>query len=288
MKGPSRIRRHLIELAMAAAGLGATIPLALTVLPNWTNDRTTPKPKRAAFLGAIDPTLLANPCIRGSIALTFDDGPDIYTPQILQILRAYHVQATFYAMGKKAKARPDLIRAEIADGHLVENHSWDHPHLGDLNLAAIAQQLTATQAAITAAGAPAPTQLRPPFGNVNPRVQAAADALHLKIVMWSLDTNDWRGRTPDEITNTVLTQAVPGASVLMHDGVANSVNTVKALPAIIRGLRQAGFCTTLYRPGEAQPGKAAQPDRPGVPPGHPTHPAPSPTPRHRSSPAKSA
>jgi peptidoglycan/xylan/chitin deacetylase (PgdA/CDA1 family) len=186
-----------------------------------------------------------NECTRGRVALTFDDGPDLYTPQVLQVLGAFKVKATFYVMGRKVAAHPELVRAEVADGHLVENHSWSHPHMADLTAAEIDQQLTSTQRAIIAAGAPPPTLFRPPFGNTNGLVDIAAHRMGLRVVRWSIDTNDWRGRASNDIAASVLDQVVPGAVVLMHDGVTNSAATVQALPVIIRGLRARGFCTAL-------------------------------------------
>src|SRR5690606_14246943 len=207
---------------------------------------------------------------RGRVALTFDDGPDVYTPQVLRVLRAYNVHAVFYMSGEKAAARPDLVRAVVAGGHLAENHGWDHPHMTDLDAAAVHRQLAATNIAITRAGAPRPTRFRPPFGDTDDVVNRQARALGLRVVRWSVDTEDWRGRRPADIAATgpdragpgpegrtpggvahiaatVLDRAGPGAEVLMHDGVANSAATIEALPAIITGLRARGLCTALHQ-----------------------------------------
>ncbi|OLT32010.1 hypothetical protein BJF79_36540 [Actinomadura sp. CNU-125] len=161
------------------------------------------------------------------------------------MLRAHDVRAVFYVTGEKAAARPDLVRAIAADGHRVENHSWNHPYLTDLSAAQVREQLANTSAAVADAGAPLPTLFRPPFGATDATVEAQARALGMRVVRWTIDTHDWRGRRPDEIAATVLTRAEPGAVVLMHDGVARSAATVRALPTIIRGLRNRGFCTAL-------------------------------------------
>lgn len=239
------LRRRLTELVLALAALAVTVGLALHVLPTTGSGKATGQARRIIYRGMLDSAQTSNNCTRGRIALTFDDGPDVYTPQILEVLKAYGVRATFFVMGRKAAAHPELIRAELAAGHIVENHSWDHPHLADLGQNGILQQLVRTQAAITAAGAPRPRLFRPPYGSLNARVEAVAHALKLQIVLWSLDTNDWRGRNANEIAASVIDQAVPGAVVLMHDGVPNSAATVQALPVIIQGLRSRGFCTAL-------------------------------------------
>jgi peptidoglycan-N-acetylglucosamine deacetylase len=236
-------RRALVELGVGVGFLALTSALAVDVLTPPA--KPVERARRIVTNAMLQQTLTDNRCARGRVALTFDDGPDIYTSQVLRVLSAYRVRATFFVMGKKATARPDLIRAEIAAGHLVENHSWDHPHMADLDPGQIQWELAGTQQAIVAAGAPAPTLFRPPFGNTSAQVDARAKALGLRIIRWSIDTNDWRGRAAGDIAASVLDQVVPGAVVLMHDGVRQSAATVQALPTIIRGLRTRGFCTAL-------------------------------------------
>jgi peptidoglycan-N-acetylglucosamine deacetylase len=241
----SRVRRHLTELGLGVVALGALVPVAWQALRPNEGKAETARAKTVISRDMLQRANTTNTCRRGQIALTFDDGPDLYTPQVLQVLRAYNVRATFYVMGSKAVRRPALVRAEVAAGHLVENHSWDHPHMADLDLAQIHRELADTQQAIIRAGAPPPTLFRPPFGNSNALVDGQAQKLGLRVVRWSIDTNDWRGRAPGDIAASVLDEVVPGAVVLMHDGVANSVATVQALPTIINGLRARGFCTAL-------------------------------------------
>lgn len=236
-------RRALVELGVGVGFLALTSALAVDVLTPPA--KPAERARRIVTNAMLQEVRTDNTCTRGRVALTFDDGPDIYTPQILSVLRAYKVRATFFVMGKKAAARPDLVRAEVADGHLVENHSWDHPHMADLDPNQIQWQMSATQHAITAAGAPAPTLFRPPFGNSSAQVDTTAKALGMRVIRWSIDTNDWRGRAANDVAASVLDEVVPGAVVLMHDGVRQSAATVQALPTIIRGLRARGFCTAF-------------------------------------------
>jgi peptidoglycan/xylan/chitin deacetylase (PgdA/CDA1 family) len=238
-----RFRRHLTELAFGVLALAAIVPPALDALVPQRGNADTGRARTVVTRAMLSRADTANVCRRGRVALTFDDGPDVYTPQILEVLRAYNVRATFFIMGKKAAAHPALVRAVVAGGHLAENHSWDHPHMADLDAAAVRRQLADTTTAIMRAGAPRPRLFRPPFGNTDGVVDAQARALGLRVVRWSVDTNDWRGRRPADIAATVLAQAVPGSVVLLHDGVANSAATIQALPAIITGLRARGLCT---------------------------------------------
>ena len=238
-------RRHLAELAVGLLALALVFPIAHRVLYPPKPKSDTGQARTVLSRAMLQNVNTTNKCVRGRVALTFDDGPDIYTPQILEVLRAYEVKATFFVMGKKAAARPGLVRAELAAGHLVENHTWDHPHMADLTPKQIYKELAGTQRAVMAAGAPRPTLFRPPFGNTSTVVDGTAHALGLRVIRWSIDTNDWRGRAAGDIAAAVLDEVVPGAVVLMHDGVHQSAATVEALPVIIRGLRARGFCTAL-------------------------------------------
>jgi peptidoglycan/xylan/chitin deacetylase (PgdA/CDA1 family) len=177
------------------------------------------------------------------VALTFDDGPDLFTEPILEILRAYDAKATFFVLGAKVAARPAQVRTATADGHQLGNHSWDHPHLADLGPEQVQAQLLDTQRAVVAAGAPAPTVFRPPFGSTSPAVEQQAEALGLRVRTWTFDTEDWRGRAPADIVHAVLEQLSPGSVILLHDGTRDASSTVKALPDLIEGIRARGFCT---------------------------------------------
>ncbi len=236
------IRTRFIELMAGVAAVAATGSLAYSAL----QEDGLENPPEAQSV--VSPALLAgattdNPCVKGTITFTFDDGPDIYTPQTLEVLRAFGVKAIFYVQGKNVKLRPEMVKEMIKDGHFIENHSWDHPHMADLDQADISRQLDDTQDAIEAAGAPRPKYFRPPFGNQSQLLKREVAKRKLGTALWTLDTNDWRGRAPDDIAATVIDGATPGAIVLMHDGVRNSVATVQALPKIIKGVRAKGFCT---------------------------------------------
>src|ERR1035438_8316320 len=69
---------------------------------------------------------------RPCVALTFDDGPDpVTTPRVLDILHQKQVPATFFVVGERAEQHPELVRRALAEGHLVENHTWSHSPLLD-------------------------------------------------------------------------------------------------------------------------------------------------------------
>jgi peptidoglycan-N-acetylglucosamine deacetylase len=178
----------------------------------------------------------------GTVALTFDDGPDAGTARILDELAAYGAHATFFVRGDKARARPDLIAREVREGHTVANHTDDHAHLPALGAAGIRAELAAANQAIMAAGAGRPRLLRPPYGEGSPLVSRIAAELGLRVVLWTDDSGDWRGDPPGRITANVLSRIRPDAVVLFHDGLTTAGATADALPAILHWLATHRYC----------------------------------------------
>src|SRR5437667_9692000 len=173
------------------------------------------------------------------VALTFDDGPSSYTRRVLRLLRRARVRATFFVVGSRAAARPDLVRAESRQG-AVGNHTWTHPRLASLDRRDVIQQLLRTQAAIVrATGGVRPLLFRPPYGVGTPAETAAVHALGLVDVRWSLDSLDSRpGASTGAVVRNVTAGLRPGAIVLLHD---IHPWTVAALPRILRALRARGL-----------------------------------------------
>lgn len=179
----------------------------------------------------------------GHVQLTFDDGPhETFTPRILRTLREAGATATFFAEGRLVKEHGEVAAQIVADGHSLQNHTWDHPYLSTLSADEVALQLSSTNAAIEAATGSTPTQWRPPYEDYTPETERVAASLGLEMVLWdyATDTNDWTGASPEAIRDVVLTNAVDGSVVLMHDRIEN---TAVAVPMILDGLHQKGLCT---------------------------------------------
>lgn len=174
-----------------------------------------------------------------AVALTFDDGPDPrYTPQVLDLLRAYRVKATFCLVGNNARAYPELVRAIAADGHTLCNHSWAHDlALGSRSTDTILRDLIRTNEAIRAAapGVPIP-YFRQPGGNWTSSVVAVAERLGMTSLHWAVDPRDWDLPGAGRIAATVTGQALPGAIVLLHDAGGDRQGTVNALRWILSDL----------------------------------------------------
>lgn len=178
-----------------------------------------------------------------TIALTFDDGPDPITPQLLDILADETVPATFYVLGSNVNQFPDIARRIVADGHEIANHSWSHADFIGLTDEEILKNelLPTSQITFDVTGV-YPKTMRPPYGNLRDETIPFLDKEGWKIIGWSVDTADWdRTRnSPEEIISRALNDRHPGAIVLMHSGYVMQ-NTVLALPEIIRGLKAEGY-----------------------------------------------
>ena len=181
------------------------------------------------------------PMQRKEIALTFDDGPGPYTPQILAVLKRMHVHGTFFEVGREVKQFSANTRALAAADEAIEDHTEDHSNLSQLAPAQQRDQVVDASKAIVAAGAPAPRLFRPPYGAFNHKTLAMLKGQGLLMVMWSVDTSDYARPGVPRIVSAALNGAHPGGIILMHDGGGDRSETVQALPQIIKGLRQRGY-----------------------------------------------
>lgn len=175
------------------------------------------------------------------IALTFDDGPGVYTPKILAILKARRVKATFFVVGRQVRAYPSGTRALAGAGMSVQNHTWNHPSLAWARPSAIWSEITTTDERIRALTGVRPTCVRPPGGAYDSAVITVAARGRHRVVNWSNDPGDWKKPGVASIRSWVLNHAANNGIVLLHDGGGNRSQTVTALPGIIDGLRARGY-----------------------------------------------
>ena len=176
------------------------------------------------------------------IALTFDDGYDVpKIRSIVKVLNKYDVKGTFFFVGSFIAANKFIVKELEDDGHLVVGHSFNHPDFTKISDKSIVGEMENTKIAYTkATDKKIKPYFRPPYGGYNNRVLNVLGRNHdLYVVMWSIDTLDWKGRSAKTIANTVLSQAGNGKIVLMHT--TKHVNTDKALDSIITGLQKKGY-----------------------------------------------
>lgn len=186
-----------------------------------------------------------------AVALTFDDGPSRYTRGVLAVLRHLRARATFFVVGELAERRPKVVREALVAGMAVESHSFSHPYrppFDRLPRRRIRVEIERTAAVLRALGR-RPSLFRPPGGALSPYVIEAAGAAGQRVVLWSVDPQDWRPRArPRQIVRRVLKAVRPGSIVLLHDGGGDRSATVRALPALIRGIRRKGLKLALIEP----------------------------------------
>ena len=166
------------------------------------------------------------------IALTFDDGPSTYTPQVVSILKQHHVKGTFFEIGQEVSSTSRVV---VRAGDEIADHSYHHET--DPSRSSMA----ATNSAIRRVTGFEPCLFRPPGGAFNSRVVGDARALGMSTVIWNVDPRDWSTPGTDAIYSRVVSATHPGSIILMHDGGGNRSETVAALPRIIKTLRSRGY-----------------------------------------------
>lgn len=176
------------------------------------------------------------------IALTFDDGPHYkYTSEILDILEEYEIKATFFVVGTNVAARPELVERELCEGHEVENHTYDHVYLKKISEEEIMNEVSGNESTIAGITDYNTRLIRPPGGLYDDRLVPIAKQLGYKIVLWSIDTCDWKRPTSDSIAANVISSVKSGDIILMHDFVCGNSSTPEALRQFLPVLIEKGY-----------------------------------------------
>ena len=176
------------------------------------------------------------------IALTFDDGPHPrYTERILNILEKYNIKATFFVIGVNIQNYPAPLKKAHAAGHEIGNHSFSHDNENDLNSKNAIVEMQRCQELIEKELGIVSKVFRPPRGVCNSDVINAAKSLGYSVALWSIDTLDWKGTSPQLIVNAVEKQISGGDIILMHDYTSLKNTTCDALEIMIPRLLARGF-----------------------------------------------
>ncbi|MCY1137071.1 polysaccharide deacetylase family protein [Actinoplanes sp. Pm04-4] len=182
---------------------------------------------------------------RKTVALTFDDGPSKYTPQILDILRRNKVKATFCMLGNNAGSYKKTAKRIVREGHRVCNHSRNHADFTTLSTSAARSQVVWTQRKIKKVTGRTPHVFRFPYGSSNSRTRAVVRDEGLRIVGWTVDTRDWSRPGTSTIVSRAVGKTRPGGVILMHDGGGNRSQSVAALDKIFKRLKAKGYTFVL-------------------------------------------
>ena len=178
--------------------------------------------------------------------LTIDDGPSPETPAVLDLLDRYQAKATFFLVGERALAHPELVRQMLARGHSLGNHSHGHPQtrFWRLGPAAMAAQIGQCQQALAAIAGQPPRWYRSVVGMTNPFVAPALRQWQLTRVGWSARGYDGVACEPQDVVARIAAQLGPGAIVLLHEGAAHGHN-LAIIEAVLQALQDRGLRAEL-------------------------------------------
>jgi len=164
---------------------------------------------------------------RKLIALTFDDGPHKdNTTELLRILEEHEVKATFYVLGNRAQYNPGIIREMVQSGHQVGSHTYSHKELSKLSQKERMQEIQKTNDIIERIIGIQPSSMRPPYGAYDEAVTADAG---MPVVLWSLDSEDWKLKDSEKIFRKVTAEAKDGDIILLHDIHSYTVGSIKQI-----------------------------------------------------------
>ncbi|WKV70679.1 polysaccharide deacetylase family protein [Streptomyces sp. PCS3-D2] len=235
------------NLAAGPGGLPGALPEKAYRLRPMTADA----PARPA---AVKPAVRTRPILElpagagtdSSMVLTFDDGPDPrYTPAILDTLRRYDMRAMFFVCGEMATENRDLLRRMSAEGHVIGNHTWTHPHIPKLSRPALAAEIGRTSEIVQQVVGEAPQWFRAPYGAWNRAAFEIGAELGMEPLAWTVDSLDWEEPGVTTIVSRVLRGAGPRAIVLSHDAGGNRSQSVRAIDSYLPQLLARGYRMTL-------------------------------------------
>ncbi len=203
--------------------------------------------EQVAENNAIDRTLSYTPYVQVAgaqhreVALTFDDGPGPFTPQVLSVLERENVPATFFEVGVLERYFHDSTSRIVADGDPIGDHTESHAPLSHLSPHDQQAQILQQTSQVGNFGATFPRLFRPPYGLYNRSTLSVLRKYRMLMILWTIDTEDYRLPGVPAIVRSVFSGVKPGAIILMHDAGGVRSETIEALPEVIAGLRARGY-----------------------------------------------
>jgi peptidoglycan/xylan/chitin deacetylase (PgdA/CDA1 family) len=179
------------------------------------------------------------------VALTFDDGPSPFTVYILDILKKYNVPATFFVTGSEAKKFPELVQRIHAEGHVIGNHTWNHPNITTLSKNELRSEIKSTNSLIKKLIKKSPYLFRPPYSAINNDNELVINKMGMTSVMWNVDSQDWCVDSARAVKKHVINGLQRNSLIVMHDGDQYGSGprdqTVVSLPQIIKYLQKKNY-----------------------------------------------
>ena len=172
---------------------------------------------------------------RKVVAITFDDGPGIYTDRLLDILKENDAKATFFVLGKNVKSNPDSVKRAYDEGHEIGIHGYDHQYYTDLGVEETRKQIVKTYNILREIDVEPSQYIRPPGQFFNDEL---VENLNYASIIWSVDTKDWLSRDKEQIKQLIRDNIQEGSIILLHDIHECSVDAVEEiLPELIKEYR---------------------------------------------------
>jgi peptidoglycan/xylan/chitin deacetylase (PgdA/CDA1 family) len=208
-------------------GIGLAAQALATKLAATLPETPTPVPPADKTDQSFDPFVYSGPTEGNRIALTFDDGPTPgVTDRILDELKQRKITATFFMIGEKVTASPNLARRVAAEGHEIGNHTFSHPKLSSLPDQQVRLEIEQTQDIIGETVGVRPACFRPPYLAFRRNQASIPQAMQLSIICGNLDSRDWAQPGEDKITDTILSQAKCGSIIICHELHAQTANCI--------------------------------------------------------------
>lgn len=201
-----------------------------------------PRPKKLQVLRWLPSELLltTGSSLQGALYLTFDDGPQPgHTPRILDVLAENDARASFFLLGQQVEHHPDIVERIVAGGHLLGNHSYNHPSFTRIPWAEQLAQIERTDRLLMAFDGKHEHCFRPPSGRIPVSLLVQFALRRRNIVYWSYDSLDYQRKTVEQMIDAIRSDPPrAGDIVLMHD---DSETTTRALEVLLPEWRAAGF-----------------------------------------------
>ncbi|MCX5799962.1 MAG: polysaccharide deacetylase family protein [Candidatus Eisenbacteria bacterium] len=194
-------------------------------------------------------TVYRVPTLGKVVALTFDDGPSpVWTPRILDELKALNVKATFFVLGKHVREYPEIARRTASEGHEIENHSYDHHVIIYYRTNKLEKEIRDTESIVNTVTGRTTRYFRPPKAWLTNREKTKIEKMGYKVVLWSLNSKDWVTFDDKYVLKYLLSNVQPGDVILFHDsgGVlgtegGNREETIKTIHRLVPKLRERGY-----------------------------------------------
>lgn len=246
---PNKGRKQNVVLAVSVTAAVVMI-LALSIVkiysamknvgsgyePEAHQVQATASPVPESVETVVQPT--PAPVVRDkAVALTFDDGPSRANDgKILETLQKYGAHATFFVLGDRARVDGDILQMYLAAGCEIGSHSWNHPQLSKMKWNKVERQLSKTNKMVSnLTGGYQIRLLRPPYGSISKTMRKKLD---MPMILWSLDTLDWKTRNTKKIFREVRKEVKDGDIILMHDIYST---TADAVEKVVPWLQNKGY-----------------------------------------------